>query len=83
MPQFIAPFLRKGGAVRRRRNSVRSFLNFSVFLRASPSSFLRKEPALQDILSCIILHNKHSADWLTAFATPLSGCAGPPMQGGE
>ena len=70
-------------AVRRRRNSVRSFLNFSVFLRASPSSFLRKEPALQDILFCIILplHNKHSADWLTAFATPYPAAPAPLCRG--
>ena len=26
---------------------------FSVFLRASPSSFLRKEPALRDLLLCL------------------------------
>ena len=31
---------------------------------------------------CVIWHDKHSADWLAALATPLSGCAGlPPMQG--
>ena len=31
-PQFIAPFPRKGGRRRRRRNSVSSFQNLSVFL---------------------------------------------------
>ena len=24
---------------------------------------------------CVIWHDKHSGDWLTALATPLSGCA--------
>ena len=33
---------------------------------------------------CIIWHEKHSADWLAALATPYPGCAGlPPMQGAE
>ena len=30
--------------------------------------------ALRDLLFCVIGHDKHSADWLAAFA-PLSGCA--------
>ena len=33
---------------------------------------------------CVIGHEKHSADWLAALATPYPGCAGlPPMQGAE
>ena len=33
---------------------------------------------------CVIWHDKHSGDWLTAFATPYPGCAGlPPVQGAE
>ena len=33
---------------------------------------------------CVIWHDKHSGDWLTAFATPYPGCAGlPPVQGEE
>ena len=32
----------------------------------------------------VIGHNKHSADWLAALATPYPGCAGlPPVQGAE
>ena len=32
----------------------------------------------------VIWHDKHSADWLAALATPYPGCAGlPPMQGAE
>ena len=31
-----------------------------------------------------IWHDKHSADWLAALATPYPGCAGlPPVQGEE
>ena len=32
----------------------------------------------------VIWHDKHSADWLAALATPYPGCAGlPPIQGAE
>ena len=33
---------------------------------------------------CVIWHDRHSADWLAALATPYPGCAGlPPLQGAE
>ena len=34
------------------------------------------EVSVTDLPFCIIRYDNHSADWLAALATPLSGCAG-------
>ena len=40
--------------------------------------------SVTDLPFCITRHEKHSADWLAALATPYPGCAGlPPLQGAE
>ena len=41
------------------------------------------EVSVTGLAFCIIGRNKHSADWLAALATPLSGCAGLPPQFGR
>ena len=42
------------------------------------------EVSVTDLPFSVIWHEKHSADWLAALATPYPGCAGlPPVQGEE
>ena len=42
------------------------------------------EVSVTDLPFSVIWHEKHSADWLAALATPYPGCAGlPPVQGAE
>ena len=56
-------------------------------LRAEDGGIARRamsmKSALRDLPFCVIGRNKHSADWLTALASPLSGYAGLPPQAGE
>ena len=52
-PQVITPFHRKGMAPEATEEQRQLFADFfGPILRASPSSFLRKEPALRDLLLC-------------------------------
>ena len=46
------------------------------FATSWPSSPKGDARSVTGLAFCVIWHDKHSADWLTTFATPLSGCAG-------
>ena len=66
--------------------SAQGFVSLTA-LRAEDGGIARRamsmKSALRDLPFCVIGRNKHSADWLAALASPLSGYAGLPPQAGE